>query len=100
MAITCSDSPGSDNPTSEGTNQEQRFPAPLDPAYAPVNGQTVDRGIVFARQYASLLNYFDTTNIAAGDWSTFFSRDISAQLALVAIEDIEEYKVTITSWLD
>ncbi len=100
MAITCSNSPGSDNPAREGTNQEQRFPAPLDPAYAPVNGQSVERGIVFAQQYASLLNYFDSTNTAAGDWRTFFSRDISALLALVAIEDIEEYKATITSWLD
>lgn len=84
----------------EGTSQDQRRLAALDPAHAPVNERTPAHGMVFAQSYAALLKYFDETNTAAADWVPFFGNDVSAQLALLAIEDIEAYKTAQKSWFD
>lgn len=75
----------------------------LDPAYAPVDERTPAHGIVFAQAYAALLKYFDAANKekeAGGDWVPFFGDDVSAQLALLAVEDIEAYKAAQKSWFD
>jgi hypothetical protein len=79
----------------EGSSQDQRRPAALDPAYAPVDGRTPAHGMVFAERYAALLKYFSATNQAAGDWTPFFSEDLSVRLAAVAIEDVDAYKLRI-----
>lgn len=84
----------------EGTSQDQRASAALNTASVPVNEHGPAYGMVFAQNYAAMLNYFDAANMAAGDWQPFFSGDVSAQLALVAIEDINAYKATIKSWFD
>jgi hypothetical protein len=72
----------------------------LDPAYAPVNERGVAHSLVFARSYAALLKYFDSTNAAVGDWRPFFHSDVSALLAVPAIEDIEEYTSNTQPWFD
>lgn len=84
----------------EGTSQNERLPVALDPAYAPVDGRTTAHGMVFAQSFAALLRYFDATNTEAGDWTPFFSNDVSVQLAVVAVEDTDSYKVNIKSYLD
>ena len=84
----------------EGTSQDQRASTALNTDSVPVNEHGPAYGMVFAQNYAAMLNYFDATNMAAGDWQPFFSGDVSAQLALVAIEDINTYKATIKSWFD
>ena len=84
----------------EGTSQDQRASAALNAASVPVNEHGPAYGMVFAQNYAAMLNYFDAANMAAGDWQPFFSCDVSAQLALVAIEDINAYKAAIKSWFD
>jgi hypothetical protein len=84
----------------EGTSQEQRpFPA-LDPAYAPVSEQTPAHSMVFAQAYAAYLRYFDTGNVAVDDWQRFFSQDVSVQLAVAAVQDIDDYRTTIKQYFD
>jgi hypothetical protein len=48
--------------------------------------------MVFAQAYAAFLNYFDTTDTPTGDWTPFFSKDVSVQLAVAAIQDVDDYK--------
>ncbi len=84
----------------EGSSQDQRMPTALDPSYAPVDERTLADKVVFAQSYAAFLKYFDASNTAVGDWRPFFGKDVSVQLALVAIEDIEAYKTTMKSWFD
>ena len=88
------------NNVREGTSQDQRPSAALNAAYVPVNEHGPAHGMVFAQDYAAMLSYFDSSNILTGDWQPFFSGDVSAQLALVAIEDINAYKAAIKSWFD
>lgn len=84
----------------EGTGQDERAPEALSPDFAPINQHEIAHGIVFAQDYAALLRYFDTGNAEAGDWVPFFAKDVSAQLALLAIEDIEAYKSALLTWFD
>ncbi|MGY6275624.1 baseplate J/gp47 family protein [Methylomonas sp. MgM2] len=85
---------------SEGTRQDDRFPAELDPAYAPVDGRRLEHALVFAEAYSRYLKFYGLDNQAGGDWSAFFSRDVSAQLAVAAVQDIAYYKSRLKSWFD
>ena len=84
----------------DGTSQEQRFSQALDPAYAPVNERLPEHGMVFAQAYSEYLNYYDSNNAAAGDWTPFFSEDVSAQLAVVAVQDVEHYRQQVREYTD
>ena len=84
----------------EGTSQDSRSSKALDPSYAPVNERTVAHSMVFAQAYAALLKYFNEQNSAAGDWVPFFGSDVSVQIAIAAIEDVEAYKANTKSWFD
>lgn len=84
----------------EGTSQDQRLSAALDPAHAPVDEHTSAHGIVFAQAYATFLKYYETNNVVAGDWKPFFSEDVSAQLALAAVQDVAYYRTTIKAHFD
>src|SRR5687768_14639051 len=82
----------------EGTSQDGRAPAALAPEFAPVDERTPAHHVVFAQAYAGLIKYFDESNTESGDWSDFFSNDVSLLLAVPAIEDVEAYKTTLQSW--
>ena len=86
----------------EGTSQDGRLPEALDPAYAPVNERTLAHSMVFAQSYAALLKYFDEKNISTEDWDwvPFFGKDVSVQLAIAAVEDVEVYKTNAQTWFD
>jgi len=92
----------------EGTSQDQRMlstpdsPAALDPAYAPVDGRKIAHDIVFAQSYAALLKYFGTDNseVAVGDWQSFFSKDVCALLAMITNEDVDAYRINIKKNVD
>jgi len=101
MAIDCSHNTDPQKLVREGTSQDARLPKALEPAYSPVNERAVAHSMVFARSYAALLKHFDEkTNAPTGDWVPFFGDDVSVQLALAAIEDLEAYKANTQSWFD
>ncbi|HEY6976464.1 MAG TPA: hypothetical protein VH396_09240, partial [Chitinophagaceae bacterium] len=56
--------------------------------------------IVFANEFARFLNYFDETNTIKGDWTPFFTSDISSVLGSIAIQDIDEYREQIKERFD
>lgn len=76
----------------DGTSQDQRLPAALDPTYAPVNERTTAHGMAFARTYSVFLNYYNAANTVDGNWQPFFERDVSVQLAGAAVEDVTGYR--------
>lgn len=84
----------------EGTNQEQRLSPALDPAYAPVNERNPAHGMVFAQAYAAFLKYYNSNNIAEGDWKPFFSEDVSVRLAVAAVQDMAFYKSNVNEYFD
>lgn len=84
----------------EGTSQDDRVSAALDPSSAPTDSRTVAHDIVFAQGYAQLLRHFDKTNAPPGDWSDYFGSDTAVLLAVAAIEDVEAYKTTVRTWFN
>ncbi|MBU5612517.1 baseplate J/gp47 family protein [Geomonas azotofigens] len=87
-------------PVREGTSQDQRLALPLDPGFAPVDQRDVAHGMVFAKAYASFLNYFNSDNTFDGNWTPFFGSDVSVQLALAAVQDVDLYRQRIKEYLD
>ena len=55
--------------------------------------------MVFAAAYSSYVRYFDTSDAPNGDWHDFFGSDVSALLAIAAVEDIAVYRSTVKSCL-
>ena len=84
----------------EGTNQEQRLSPALDPVYAPVNERNPAHGMVFAQAYAAFLKYYNSNDVAAGDWKPFFSEDVSVRLAVAAVQDVAYYKSNVKEYFD
>ena len=84
----------------EGTSQKERLAPELDPAYAPVDERTVAHRMVFAQAYSAFLKYFNFSNAPAGNWLPFFSKEVSVQLAVAAVQDVELYKATLKEHSD
>ncbi len=84
----------------EGTSQDQRLLSALDPAFAPVDEHGVAHRIVFAQAYSDLLNFFNLDDVASGSWKPFFGTDLSVQLAVAAIQDVDLYRSTVKGYFD
>ena len=84
-----------------GTSQSQRLLAGLDRnAFALPDEKEYADWIVFANNFATFINYYNTANKADGNWQPFFSSDISAQLGTIAVQNIESYRQQIKEHFD
>src|SRR4030095_6791941 len=83
-----------------GTNQKERLLDGLKPEYIKVDERDYSDWIVFANEFARFLNYFDETNSSKGDWTPFFTSDISSILCFIAIQDIDVYHEQIKERFD
>jgi hypothetical protein len=79
----------------EGCSQEQRQAPALAPGYAPLDQRAPADRMIFARAYAAYLRFFTPQNVPDGDWQPFFGSDVSVQLALVAVQDVDAYKASL-----
>jgi hypothetical protein len=84
----------------DGTEQVDRFQAPLDPETVPVHGREPAESMLFARAYAEYLRYYSTADVTNGDWTHFFGRDVSVALASVAVQDVTRYRRVILACID
>lgn len=84
----------------EGTRQDRRLLAELDPDYVAVDERRIEHALVFAKTYSRYLKYYGPDNQESGNWEPFFNRDLTAQLAVVAVQDIEYYKSNVKAWFD
>ena len=67
-----------------GTSQYKRVLQALLPGYAQVDERDYADLILFAKSYASYLNYYDPSNKTNGDWLPLMKMDISVSLATIA----------------
>lgn len=84
----------------EGASQPERDVAALHPEYAPVNEHAPEHAMVFAQAFARFLCYFNDHNTAVGNWQAFFQNDVSARLALAAVQDVAWYQSRAKEYFD
>jgi hypothetical protein len=75
-----------------GTSQAGRVLAALDPGSAPIDGRQTYDWILFAKEYARYLQYYNTLGITNGDWQALMQGDISAVLATMAAQSMTLYQ--------
>lgn len=85
----------------DGSAQINRYLKALDPAYAPVDGRSLEDLLVFAKRYAAQIRFYDipgsgdvTPGTVPGkiSWREFFRRDMAVIAASIAVTDLEQIK--------
>jgi hypothetical protein len=64
-----------------GQTQEQRLKEALLPTYVQVDERKTEDLLIFFKQYAELLNYYNENNIIESDWSKIINSDVVYLLA-------------------
>lgn len=64
-----------------GQTQEQRQKAALSPAYVQVDERSTEDLLIFFKQYAKLINYYNENNVVEGNFSKVLASDIIYLLA-------------------
>ena len=101
MAINMANCNEQKNPLQHnGTSRAERMLAALQQDYIKVDEKSFAQWIVFAQEFSKYINYYELNGEAAGNWTPFFSSDVSAVLGSLAIQDVEEYKRQIKSRFD
>ncbi len=84
----------------DGTSQDERPFRALDPAFAPVNEHAPAHSMVFVQAYSAYLRYFEVGDVPVDDWRRFFSNDVSVQLAMAAVQDVDFYRTSVKESFD
>ncbi|HTE10178.1 MAG TPA: hypothetical protein VK645_04395, partial [Chitinophagaceae bacterium] len=74
----------------EGTSLLNRVLAALSAGYAKVDEREAADIILFAKRYATCLNYFNDNNIVDGNWQVLMQADVSVSLATLCRIDVQE----------
>jgi hypothetical protein len=83
-----------------GTSQLQRQLSGLKDGYVHIDEREFDNWIIFATQFARYLKYFGATDTEAGNWTAFFTEDVSAVLGSIAVQRVEIYRQDIKTRID
>ncbi len=83
-----------------GTARNERLLPGLQEGYVLADEKTFADWIVFAKEFAQYLHYYELNNAKSGDWVSFFSSDVSAVLGTIAIQDVDAYKRTVKERFD
>lgn len=83
-----------------GTSQLQRQLSGLKDGYVHIDEREYDNWIIFATQFARYLKYFGATDTEAGNWTAFFTEDVSAVLGSIAVQRVEIYRQDIKTRID
>src|SRR5688572_7529107 len=70
-----------------GASQPQRLSDALKSDFARVDEKDLADWIVYAEALSAFIKFYNDKNGEQGDWTPFFSRDVSAVLAQVATLD-------------
>ena len=73
----------------DGTSQRQRMPPALKEDFVRVDERDTADLLLYTRELARFLRYYDETNEPAGDWVEFIERDVSTLAALIGATDSE-----------
>ena len=80
-----------------GYNQQQRRLAGIQPGYVKVDERNFEHWLDFARNFAAFIKYYNNNYQVEGNWQPFFDADVSAQLAIIAVQDVEDYRLSVKS---
>src|SRR4051794_15386726 len=83
-----------------GTARTERLLPGMQSGYVLAEEKTFAGWIVFAKEFAQYLNYYELNGAQSGNWSSFFSSDVSAMLGNFAIQDVDSYKRNIKERFD
>lgn len=75
-----------------GTAQSNRQPLALGADYVRVDERTFADWIVFARDYAQFVRYYNLGNTADGDWTPFWNNNPAIVLASLAAAPIDDFR--------
>lgn len=75
-----------------GTSQKERLLDAFGKDYVHIDEHTFSDLLVFAKKYADRLKYYNIDNLVSGDWSDFFSSDVSFLIAIIAENDLSAYE--------
>lgn len=77
-----------------GLKRSDRILPGIDPNFAVPDDHNFEDWMVFSRNFAAHIKYFNTENknIPGENWQPFFDTDVSAQLALIAVQNVDDYK--------
>ena len=64
----------------DGTSQANRHAAALAPEFVSVDERTLEDLLMFARQFAGELKYFNEENRHEGTWEAFFGKSLDVQM--------------------
>lgn len=78
-----------------GTSQLQRQLRGLEEDYVHIDEREYDNWIIFATQFARYIKYFGASDTEAGNWTPFFTEDVSAVLGSIAVQQVEIYRQDI-----
>lgn len=80
----------------DGTSQMQRFLPMLDPGYVLSDERSLEDILIFAKDYAALVRYYDTNeNITADeDWVDLIKNDITTLVSIISSTDIAQARST------
>ena len=80
-----------------GTSQAQRFARALAPDYVQIDEKSIPDRIVFAKRFAEFVRYYNFDNQPSGVWTPFFANNVTAILASVAVEEVDDYRREIAA---
>ena len=81
----------------DGTSQRQRMPPALAADFVQVDERGTADLLLYAREFARLLRYYNEANEPAGDWAEFIERDVSTLSALIGFYDAETPRLAFES---
>ncbi len=84
----------------DGISQRQRLEEALRPSYVAVDERDLSDLLLYARNYAQLLQYYTNTNSRGGDWVEFIDSDISTLIAIIHNTNYEVIKKQFSQQLD
>lgn len=81
----------------DGTSQRQRMPPALAADFVLVDERGTADLLLYARELARLLRYYNEANEPAGDWAEFIARDVSTLSAMIGFYDTETPRLAFES---
>ncbi len=86
-----------------GMNRKERLLPGLEANYVLPEEHTFADWLVYARELAAHVKYYNVNagpDVSTENWQPFFDADVSAQLALIAVQNVGLYKDTIRGIFD
>lgn len=95
MPINCNSIRNEYSLEQSGTAQSSRPPLAFQPGYVGVDERTFADWIVFVRDYAKFVKYYNLNNTPDGDWRAFWSDNPAIVLANLAAAPITDFRKAI-----